>query len=468
MSRTGPLNHVTQYIDKHLSNYLLKKLPNNRPGIGLHESYSRGNITPSLGLAYYLEHEVSVLSDCILKLKQEMFRNGFHWDIVDKNSNQETHNPQTDKLNTFIQKANHNGQSLKEVLSDFEFNLNVADNAYLLLIKSYDYTHTGEIALQDIKEILSIDPRDIKKVVKSDGRMGGDMWTCPTHRDIHSFEPGQKCHCGAQLQQVFYETTSSKNKQYYLENEILHSSKFYPSILYGYPPALKMLDDLMAYHYLEKRTRSFYERGRAPGIATFPTNNQDSLRKFWDETMEKLNDDPYYIPIVGYNTDGKAMASFLQLMQDPNQDMLAVKKELRERISSRFGISLIFQSDTSTSGGLNNEGLQITVTNRAVEDGQTIYNSKILPWLSQQFGITEHILQLKPNEEQDQIAEKELLSKDISNARGMFDMGFNVEYKNNKFTFSGQSTAPENRNSSGSPLLPDTKNPQKNTAEPAT
>ena len=95
----------------------------------------------------------------------------------------------------------------------------------------------------------------------------------------------------------------------------------------------------MAYHYLEKRTKTFYERGRASGIATFPTNNPDSLRKFWDETMVKLQDDPYYIPLIGYNTDSKGQAIMLQLMQDPNLDMLEVKKELRERISSRFGVS---------------------------------------------------------------------------------------------------------------------------------
>jgi hypothetical protein len=463
MSLADPL---TNYIDKKLINYIQKKLPSNRPGLSRHESYGQSNIAPSLGLAYYLENEVSVFSDCVLKLKQEVFRNGFYWSTVDEHSTEEINYSEIEKLDKFIQKANYNGQSLKEVLSDFEFNLNVADNAYLLLIKAYDYDRSGEIALTDAREILSIDPRDIKKMVKKDGRMGGDVWLCPTHRDVQKGEPGHKCHCGAILQQAYYETTSNENKQYYLKDEVLHSSKFYPSILYGYPPALKMLDILMAYHYLEKRTKAFYERGRAPGIATFPTNNQESLRKFWDETMTRLNDDPYYIPIVGYNTDSRAAASFLQLMQDPNTDMLEVKKELRERISSRYGVSLIFQGDTSTSGGLNNEGLQITVTNRAVEDGQTIYNDKVLPWLCKEFGIYKYIMQLNPNEEQDEMAEKERLAKDIQNARGMFDMGFDVEYKDGEFVFSGQATPPEDRGSSGGGFFPEIDDGQRNSGEP--
>ncbi|WP_340819139.1 hypothetical protein [Methanolobus sp. WCC4] len=272
------MSRVQQYIDKKIANYLMKRVSTTRPGIGHHESYAAGNIAPSLGLAYYLENEVSVFSDSVLKLKQEMFRNGFRWDNADEDSTDEIDYTEIEKLDRFIKKANYNGQSLKEVLSDFEFNLNVADNGYLLLVKAYDYDRFGEIALEDVKEILSIDPRDIKKMVKKDGRMGGNVWICPTHRDVKKGVAGHKCYCGAVLQQAYYETTSNENKQYYLKDEVLYSAKFYPSILYGFPPALKMLDDLMAYHFLEKRTRSYYERGRPPGIVMIPTNNQDSLR----------------------------------------------------------------------------------------------------------------------------------------------------------------------------------------------
>jgi len=158
--------------------------------------------------------------------------------------------------------------------------------------------------------------------------------------------------------------------------------------------------------------------------------------------MTRLEEDPYYIPIVGYDSAGKAAASFLKLMEDPNLDMLEVKKELRERMGSRFGVSLIFQGDTSASGGLNNEGLQITVTNRAIEDGQGIYNEKVLPWLCQQFGITDYVLQLNPNEEADEMAEKDQLARDISNAKSMWEMGFDIEYKDGTFEFSGEAKPP--------------------------
>ena len=465
---------LPNFITKFLSKSTPKQ--SQRPGLGARGALGHAEIAPTLGYVFYLEQEVSIFSDVVLKLKQEMFRRGFFWEpkfalkcldcdaeydedveecdcgsrnLVEPDKNQINFFDNSDS--SFIESANYNHQSLKEVLTDFEFNLNVGDNAYLLLPKAYEFDNQGEIISSSPKEILSVDPRDIKKIYTPDGFLGGRIWVCPKHRTETKGAPGYRCDiCGAVLQDAIYETThsatsggsSSSGKKYYLRDEVLHSSKYYPSILYGFPPILKILDVAMAYHYLEQRVRKFYERGRAPGIATFPTNNQNSLRAFWDETMARLEDDPYYIPIVGYDSAGKAAASFLKLMEDPNSAMLEVKKELRERMGSRFGVSLIFQGDTSASGGLNNEGLQITVTNRAIEDGQAGYNEKVLVWLCQQFGITDYILQLNPNEEQDEMAEKDRFARDVSNARSMWDMGFDIEYKDGTFEFSGEAKPP--------------------------
>ncbi|MCK5216585.1 MAG: hypothetical protein KAJ93_02290 [Methanosarcinales archaeon] len=438
----------TTFLQKSLFKFIAKgATPTHRPApLGRQAQ----NHTQSWGFAYYLEQEVSIFSDIVLTLKQEMFRRGFTWEPLFTYKCQDCETIYQDEItececgstnliepdksqmsmfengeHTYIRTANSNGQSLQEVLSDFEFNMDVADNAYIILLKSYIYSNAGKIIESEIREILSVDPRGIKKIADESGRLGNLIWVCPEHRDVTETSPGHICSkCKNKLLPAYYETTGTSDKQYYLKDEVIHSSKFYPSILYGYPPILKAVDTALAYHYLEKRTLSFYERGRAPGIATFPTNNQASLRAFWDETMERLQDDPYYIPIVGYDSGGKAGASFLKLMEDPNTDMLEVKKELRERIGSRFGVSLIFQGDTSTSGGLNNEGLQITVTNRAIEDGQRIYNEKIFPWLCSQFGITDYVLQLNPNEEADEMADKERFSQETQNAIKMQELGY--------------------------------------------
>lgn len=435
------------------------------------------HVTPSYGLAFWLEQEVSVFSDIVLTLKQETFRNGMDWQptfgkrcadcateyeeavevcscgsttFMDPNDKQKTFFVNGDK--TFNEKANYNAQSLKEVLSDVEHNLNIVDNGYLLVSKSYLMDNQGNILSSSPKEILSIDPRDIRKIHTDDGLPGGRVWVCPQHRDKDAAEKGKRCPvCGAIMQEAYFETTNTP-KRYYLKDELLHISKYYPSILYGYPPILKMIDDAMAYHFLEKRTRSYYEKGHPPGILVFPTNNPESFSTFWSEVMEKMQVEPDWIPALAASGESKASATFVKLIEDPNTNTLEVKKEIRERIGSRFGVSLIFQGDTSASGGLNNEGLQITVTNRAVEDGQAIYNEKILPWLCQQFGITDYVLQLNPSEEQDEMAEKERLARDITNARGMWEMGFDVDFVDGEFKFSGKANPSESGSGSFFPM----------------
>jgi len=94
--------------------------------------------------------------------------------------------------------------------------------------------------------------------------------------------------------------------------------------------------------------------------------------------------------------------------------------------NSVYGVMPLFQADVSTSGGLNNEGLQVTVTNRAVEDGQEVYNKGFFPWLLKQLRITDYVLELVPSEERDEMAELQIEAQKIQNARMMQSMGFDV------------------------------------------
>ena len=48
---------------------------------------------------------------------------------------------------------------------------------------------------------------------------------------------------------------------------------------------------------------------------------------------------------------------------------IPIKDDIRQRISSFFGVSNVFMNDVS-GGGLNNEGMQIVVTNRALAASQ--------------------------------------------------------------------------------------------------
>jgi hypothetical protein len=108
-------------------------------------------------------------------------------------------------------------------------------------------------------------------------------------------------------------------------------------------------------------------------------------------------------------------------------DYIAVKDDLRKRIGGFYGVSDVFMGDTTTSGGMNNEGMQILVTNRAVEMAQAVYNKYLFPYLMKQFGITDWKIMLLRSEEEDQTSHLRRREIEINLAVQMKNLGFEVD-----------------------------------------
>jgi hypothetical protein len=93
-------------------------------------------------------------------------------------------------------------------------------------------------------------------------------------------------------------------------------------------------------------------------------------------------------------------------------------------------------ADNTTSGGLNNEGMQILVTNRAVQMAQNVYNNYVFPYLTKQFGITDWELKLPPSEEEDEIAGLRKREIEVNIAASIKNLGFEVDMdEDGQFTF---------------------------------
>jgi hypothetical protein len=125
-------------------------------------------------------------------------------------------------------------------------------------------------------------------------------------------------------------------------------------------------------------------------------------------------------------------------------DYIQVKDDLRDRIAAFYGVSKIFMADNSTSGGLNNEGMQILVTNRAVEMAQTIWNNYVFPFMVKEFGITDWVLKLPPSEEEDEIAKLRKREIEVNVAASIKNLGFEVDMDDEgRFTFTKPEPKPE-------------------------
>jgi len=182
------------------------------------------------------------------------------------------------------------------------------------------------------------------------------------------------------------------------------------------------------------------------GLLAVQTRNIESMKTFWRAVKEKMESDPHFIPVMGIESEGgKGGVEWIKFMDSLKEmDYVSVKEDLRDRIAAFYGVSKIFMADNSTSGGLNNEGMQILVTNRAVEMAQNVYNNYVFPFLTKQFAITDWKLKLPPSEEEDEIAVLRKREIEVNIAASTKNLGFEVDMdEHGEFTFTKPEPQPE-------------------------
>ena len=204
---------------------------------------------------------------------------------------------------------------------------------------------------------------------------------------------------------------------------------------------------------MENYVNSSYTKSRMPkGLLAVQTRNMDSMKSFWRAVKEKMEADPHFIPVMGVEGEGgKGAVEWIKFMDSLKEmEYVAVKDDLRDRISAFYGVSKVFMADSTASGGLNNEGMQILVTNRAVQKAQTVYNNYVFPFLTKQFGITDWNLKLPPSEEEDEIAVLRKREIEVNIAASVKNLGFEVEMdEDGNFTFKKPEPAEEEQPQGG-------------------
>lgn len=380
-----------------------------------------------------------------IALRREIFRNGF--DILEsKNTDEETtistqtmlpQDPGTPKKEVlkFLEDCNLNGQDILEVLGECEDDLSVYDDFFILLNNTYDYGVDGDISDWKLQEVVRIDPRVITMVLNSQEKPGYDEYdkpqrVCPEHRDRVSKD--ETCHCGLKCHLAHYMAEYNGKKIFYFKNEIIHKSKYRPSKRHGYPPMMTVWQKLRTLLFQDKYIMELYDGQRPPKAGLFfKTPNQDGMKKAWDQAMANAREHPH-LPImmsIPDSTNGKGFVEFIDFMKGLDEmQYTEARKDMARMIGAVYGVEPIFQGDMSTSGGLNNEGLQITVTNRAIEYGQKLYNKYVFPKILKMMKVEGWIIELQPSEEQDEMAKLERQGKTLQNGQLALQLGLQAEY----------------------------------------
>jgi|GEM_PF-1870302 len=438
-----------------------------------------------LPVIYDMSWSVDALRIPLETLRREIFRNGLElkerWKFKCSNCKKEFQSmPTNDKeelecdschnkklvrpdpqhrlklFSVLTKPMNNNGQTLEDILFEVERDLDVADIGFILLLKTYDIDNsTMNVVGEELDELLRGSPTQIHLIADRKGRLGYDdnqkkVYVCPNHREKRQYQDRcQECRTQcleaiAESNNMFAASPASDEKiTIYGKGEVIWKSKYQPSLLYGYSPIYAVWMKVLTLYHMDTYMLKYYDKMRPPrGLLVVSSRNFESMKKAWDSVREKAKEDPYMIYPLMVETDksGKAVAQWVNFM-DSLEDLqfIDVRNEYRRTIGASYGVLPLFSGDLPS--GWSNEGMQVTVTNRAVEYGQRVLFNGFLQPLARMMGVDDWILQMKSSEIIDELRDLQVEQQKIQNAVAMHGMGFEVEFTHTgEFKFSKKPT----------------------------
>lgn len=418
------------------------------------ESYNTNNLVyPRYPYGTTALYELAYNSDCLTAihnaLKRELFRNKY--DLIDakKVDETETTSSKEEQVTGMSDKEilekleciNENQQSLIDVLAELEDDFSIMDDAFLVFIMNYTFGNNGKLTKKSFDQCIRGDPKFMGLIVNKYDRPGFNdnnepIYVCAVHRSILLINNNICPVCGRECFQAYYFNDFGSQKIYYWKDEVAFKSKYRPSKRRGYSPILTCWQKVRTLLFMDKYIMQLYDGQRPPKAGLFfKTSNQDGLTAMIDKAKTKIQSDPHFpfTLAVPDTSSGKDFVQFIDFMKSLDEmQYVEARNEMRQQIGAYYGVSPVFQNDTSTSGGLNNEGLQFTVTNRAVEYGQSIHNDFFIPRLLKAMGVTGKSLRLSPSEEKDEMALLQRQELTLANGEKALALGLECTYDDDK------------------------------------
>jgi len=362
------------------------------------------------------------------------------------------------RADEFMEKVNSNGQSLRHLLQHVNEDVEVVDELYVIKLKTYIYDSEGDVLRSEIVEAVRADPMSMTPVQRPDGTMGGMMWVCLEHRDPYApggvvveFEPGKRCRiCDRKLHEVHFvnavstpggSATTGATFNYYIEGEVIWKKKYRTGIFFGNPPGITLYHIASTLAEMELFTHDYYSLREMPnGIWIVRADNWQGVINEFERAKEQKRMNSHVEPIIpmfGEKAEIKYQSSLPTLKE---AEWVSMRDEYRQRIMGFYEVMPIMQADTSQGGGLNNEGLQITVGNRSTEKNQALLQ-EITDDIVADLGVEAWSYMLQPVEERDRKAVIERAMLNLRNMDMALRLNLDIEIQDyEEFTFIAKGT----------------------------
>lgn len=328
-----------------------------------------------------------------------------------------------------FESVNKEGQSLRDLykLCEDDHNrlgvgMHIVKWRYVLAQGDLPTYDPGDVIHEEVDELLRGDPKRIVPVVDENGRIGNYWWACPLHRPPHKAsvvtkEPGRCPHCGTELREVYFvekesgAATTRKPKKYYFDQEVVTWAFWYPRLngLDGLAPTHHVWMKQAILHWMDIYASSFYdpESDRYPNkFMVVHTTNPDTWERNFKKSEEDAKENPYSQQIMMNEYSGDSQSTpEVQVVDLMNDELLGqddqIKKRYKSDIRQNWRVSDVFDSEMEDAGGLNNEGLQLEVTDRGVASRHHDLSTGPLDELSKLIGLTDYQVSFVPEQGED-------------------------------------------------------------------
>ena len=364
---------------------------------------------------------------------------------------------QKDRLELFIERANLFKRSLWQELKMFENDLNIFDDAYLIFCNYYAVSGEGKILVQDLKEVIRASPLVIRMVrdprgrvfdnpdLKAEHRPELGWWTCVVHRfrDDRGITsnleraPGKCKVCNAELVPVHYVALKARTRDRtpdigYIENEVIHISKYLESEFYGTSPVFTAWTLVKTDLGMDSTRCYLFTKARPPkGLLTFNTRNTESVKAMWETEMKMVEKDPYHLVTMCVDTEGKGQpVTYTPLTPDMAElNIIEHKKDIRNEIGAIFQIPPSMMGDMKTTGGMNQEKMQLTMEMIFVAERahSQYYHPILFPKICEALEITDWKIEFPRSIEADKNMEAARRGMNADVATKWLNMGANVQ-----------------------------------------
>jgi len=375
------------------------------------------------------------LSDVCMTIGSALIRKVFKGGLDIKPLLELSSEGQLKKWKTFCRTPNSQGDTYLEVLKQIEDDLNWADIGIMLNVRNYLLNSSKEIIGSHLKEVIRVNPIFFNELKDKKGRLGylenGKVAYVNINNRRKLEDSAINKETGIPNIVAHYSVNGSDGVYYYNKTEFVIKNKFKRG---GFSPLFSLYNKIISLIEMDYYIRKEYSEGKpSKKMLAFKTPNREIMEEALEEYKLNVKENPNGIHPLNIQVSDMSktgnVAEVIDFMKPLNEMEFTETRQLfMTQIGAPYGVSPMFMNDMSTGGGLNNEGLQITVTNEAVEGDKDLINNNYISNTMEELGITDYEIKLFPSEEEDQVWKEDLFSKQLDNALKYSQMGGEVKY----------------------------------------